>query len=168
MALKGFGFGKFFQRDEEMTSQTDGNEEAQPTAAEHLRANPGTKILIVDDSRTIHAILARQLIQYGYDILSAYDGEAGVALAKEHHPALILMDVVMPGMNGFQATREIRKDPDPAISAIPVLIMSGNAQPTEEFWSTKIKANGFISKPFNDAELFSYMERLLYPSVSEG
>jgi len=168
MALKGFGFGKFFQRNEEASSQEDGIEGAGPASAEHLRANPGTKVLIVDDSRTIHAILARQLIQYGYDILSAYDGESGVALAREHHPALILMDVVMPGMNGFQATREIRRDSDPAVSSIPVLIMSGNAQPTEEFWSTKIKANGFITKPFNNDELFSYMERLLYPSASDA
>jgi twitching motility two-component system response regulator PilH len=78
------------------------------------------------------------------------------------------MDVVMPGLNGFHATREIRKDPDPAVAAIPVVIMSGNAQPTEEFWSVKIKANGFIAKPFNEDDLFSRIERLLFPNASEA
>jgi len=169
MALKGFGFGRFFQRNEDaQVIHDEGDAAVETPKKERLRPNPGTTVLIVDDSRTIHAILAKQLIHHGYDILSAYDGESGVTLAKEQQPALILMDVVMPGMNGFQATREIRRDTNPQVSNIPVLIMSGNAQPAEEFWSTKIKANGFLSKPFNDDELFSYMERLLFPNASEA
>jgi len=166
MAMKGFGFGRLFQRNTVAEVPTDGESVEPPVEQAHLRPNPGTTVLIVDDSRTIQAVLGRLLSRQGYEILSAYDGESAVALAREHYPSLILMDVVMPGMNGFQATREIRKDHDPKLAATPVLIMSGNAQPTEEFWSVKIKANGFLAKPFDDDELFSYIERLLYPNAT--
>jgi len=169
MALKGFGLGRLFQRDTvDEEAPEEGRAVDQDMASERLKPNPGTRVLIADDSKTIQLILGRLLVRQGYEVLSAYDGEAAVAAAREHRPSLILMDVVMPGMNGFQATREIRKDPDPAIAATPVLIMSGNAQPTEEFWSAKIKANGFLSKPFDDDDLFMHIERLLYPNVTTG
>lgn len=168
MALKGFGIGRLFQRNTVAEVPVDGGGVEDSAEQGRLRPNPGTTVLIVDDSKTIQLVLGRLLSRQGYEILSAYDGESAVTLTREHHPALILMDVVMPGMNGFQATREIRKDPDPEVSAIPVLIMSGNAQPTEAFWSAKIKANGFLPKPFDDDELFANMERLLYPNVTTG
>jgi twitching motility two-component system response regulator PilH len=168
MALKGFGLGRLFQRNTVVEVPAHGGEVESSAEQGRLRPNPGTTVLIVDDSKTIQLVLGRLLSRQGYEILSAYDGESAVTLTREHHPALILMDVVMPGMNGFQATREIRKDPDPKVSAIPVLIMSGNAQPTEAFWSAKIKASGFLPKPFDDDELFAYIERLLYPNVSTG
>jgi twitching motility two-component system response regulator PilH len=168
MALKGFGFGRLFQRSDSDTehSPSDGEEGASSDPLDHLPPAQGTKILIADDSRTIQMVLGRMLGKQGYTTVAAFDGESAVTMAKEHRPSLILMDVVMPGMNGFQATREIRKDTDPVVAAIPVLIMSGNAQPSEELWSTKIKANGFLAKPFDDNELLSYIERLLYPALS--
>ena len=172
--MKGFDIARFFQRnpvqarepeppsnDVELTDNTN-----SVAAGGRLRPNPGTTVLVVDDSKTIQVVLTRMLSQYGYQTLSAYDGERAVALTREHKPALVLMDVVMPGMNGFQATREIRKDLDPQISSIPVIIMSGNAQPTEEFWSIKIKANGFIAKPFSDEDLLDRIEGQLF-KVSE-
>jgi len=168
MAMKGFGFGRLFQRNAETEEAAGERNEVveQDITSERLKPNPGTMILIADDSKTIQLVLSRQLTRQGYEILSAYDGESAVALTREHRPSLVLMDVVMPGMNGFQATREIRKDSDPAIASIPVLIMSGNAQPTEEFWSAKIKANGFLSKPFDDDVLFAHIEQLLYPTAT--
>ena len=162
-----FGFSKFFQRSGQDAQSGQEVEETAAPATSRLKPNPGTAVLIVDDSKTIHLVLTRLLTRHGYESLSAYDGESAIELAKQHKPALILMDVVMPGLNGFQATREIRKDPDPQVSTIPVIIMSGNAQPTEEFWSVKIKANGFIAKPFSDEELFSRLERLIYPNASD-
>jgi twitching motility two-component system response regulator PilH len=121
--------------------------------------------MVVDDSKTIQVVLTRLLGRHGYETLSAYDGESAVSLARQHKPALVLMDVVMPGLNGFQATRELRRDNDPQVANMPVIIMSGNAQPTEEFWSRKIKANGFMSKPFSDDDLFSRIEKLLFTQV---
>ncbi len=164
--MKGFGLGRFFQRKDTAEAAASGEAEQPGGMADHLLPAQGTTVLIVDDSRTIQVVLGRLLSKQGYTTISAFDGESAVSMAKEHKPSLILMDVVMPGMNGYQATREIRKEPDPAVAAIPVLIMSGNAQPSEALWSTKIKANGFLAKPFDDTELLSYIERLLYPNLS--
>ena len=160
--MKHFGFGRFFQRNSQ-EGAAEGEELSQAaTPATRLKPNPGTTIMVVDDSKTIQLVLTRLLTRHGYETLSAYDGDSAVSLAREHKPSLVLMDVVMPGLNGFHATREIRKDADPQVASTPVIIMSGNAQPTEEFWSVKIKANGFIAKPFSDDELFERIERLLF------
>jgi twitching motility two-component system response regulator PilH len=174
--MKSFDIGRFFQRnpvqakEDTPTSHNDGalrsnNIEVELSdvgGSQRRSPSPGTTILVVDDSKTIQVVLTRMLAEYGYQTLSAYDGQRAVDLTHEHKPALVLMDVVMPGMNGFQATREIRKDLDPEISSIPVIIMSGNAQPTEEFWSIKIKANGFIAKPFSDEDLLGLIEGQLF------
>lgn len=154
-----FDFGRIFQRHKEPAAR---EAEKGGTVAQRTTPEAGTRVLIVDDSKTIHVLLTRQLTGLGYACLSAYDGESAIEMARQHKPALILMDVVMPILNGFQATREIRKDADPAVANIPVIIMSGNAQPTEELWSLKIKANAFLAKPFADEELYSLMESLLY------
>lgn len=160
--MKHFGFGRFFQRNAKGGAAEE--QEVPPAAApaSRLKPNPGTTIMVVDDSKTIQVVLTRLLSRHGYETLSAYDGDSAVELAREHKPSLVLMDVVMPGLNGFHATREIRKDTDQQVANTPVIIMSGNAQPTEEFWSVKIKANGFIAKPFSDDELFERIERLLF------
>ena len=163
--MKRFGFGRFFQRGTDQEAQAPREVEESTTntvGTVRLKPNPGTTILVVDDSKTIQVVLTRLLGRHGYETLSAYDGDSAVELTRQHRPALILMDVVMPGLNGFQATREIRKNDDPLIANTPVIIMSGNAQPTEEFWSVKIKANGFMSKPFSDDDLFSRIEKLLF------
>jgi twitching motility two-component system response regulator PilH len=169
MAIKGFGITRLFGRGEEGDNESQPEAEERPPAQpERLKPNPGTQILIVDDSKTIHVMLSKILHKVGYETLSAYDGETGLELVETHHPALVLMDVVMPGISGFQATRAIRKHADPQIAAMPVLIISGNAQPTEEYWSGKIGANGFLAKPFDNNELFARIESLLYPHAQDA
>jgi twitching motility two-component system response regulator PilH len=170
MALKGFGFGRLFQRDDVEGEQSVSPEERMRSDEyrDYLPPAQGTTVLIADDSRTIQTVVGKILTRHGYTTLAAFDGESAVTMAREHKPTVILMDVVMPGMNGFQATREIRKDEDPLVASIPVLIMSGNAQPSEELWSVKIKANGFLAKPFDDSELLRYLEHLLYPNLSSA
>ena len=120
----------------------------------------GSKILIVDDSRTVRAVLKKMLRQGGYEILEAEDGQAAVDAAKQHKPALIIMDVVMPVMTGYQATRKLRKDPE--TNHIPIVIMSGNKEAIEEFWVIRIGANDFMVKPFSRFEVYRRIERILY------
>ncbi len=168
MEIKRFGINRLFGRSEEEGDSLPEAVDRPPAQPERLKPNPGTQILIVDDSKTIHVMLSKILHKVGYDTLSAYDGETGLELVETHHPALVLMDVVMPGISGFQATRSIRKNVDPDIAAMPVLIISGNAQPTEEYWSEKIGANGFLAKPFDNNELFDRIEALLYPNAQES
>ena len=168
MAIKRFGLNRLFGGGGEESTDPQPVIEQPPAQPERLKPNPGTQILIVDDSKTIHVMLSKILHKVGYETLSAYDGETGLELIATHHPALVLMDVVMPGMSGFQATRAIRKHADPEIAAMPVLIISGNAQPTEEYWSEKIGANGFLAKPFDNNDLFDHIEALLYPTAQES
>ncbi|MGD8927037.1 MAG: response regulator, partial [Thioalkalispiraceae bacterium] len=119
------------------------------------------KVLVVDDSRTVVHGLRAVLEQDGYYVMEAYDGMTAIELAKAHQPDIILMDVIMPGLNGFQATRKIRKDP--ATHSIPIIIISATEQPTEQFWLTKLGANDFLGKPIIRGDLFTKVESQLYP-----
>ena len=119
-------------------------------------------ILIVDDSRTVVHMLKSALTQAGYSTLAAADGERGIQLARSHRPDLILMDVIMPGINGFQATRLLRKD---AITRdIPIIIISGSEQATEKVWVMRLGANDFIPKPIERGSLFMKVEQILRES----
>lgn len=131
---------------------------------ERVKLPDNAKILIVDDSRTAIAVLKKTLAPTGYDIISAENGEEGIEMAKQHKPDLILMDVIMPGLNGFQATRILRKEA--STKDIPIIIISGNEQATEKFWGLRVGANGFLPKPVNRKELFHLMrEHLLKAEV---
>ncbi len=128
---------------------------------ERTPKNRVIKILVVDDSRTVVHGLRSVLEQDGYHVMEAYDGMTAIELAKAHKPDLILMDVIMPGLNGFQATRKIRKDP--STHTIPIIIISATEQPTEQFWLTKLGANDFLGKPIIRGDLFNKVESHLYP-----
>jgi len=130
-------------------------------AKQRLPKDRVIKVLVVDDSRTVVHGLRGVLEQDGYHVMEAYDGMTAIELAKAHQPDLILMDVIMPGLNGFQATRKIRKDP--TTHSIPIIIISATEQPTEQFWLTKLGANDFLGKPIIRADLFSKVESQLYP-----
>jgi twitching motility two-component system response regulator PilH len=119
----------------------------------------GTQILIIDDSTTVVTMLRRMLEQNGYEPLEAFDAESGIQLAKEHLPRLIFLDIVLPGMNGFAALRTLRRDP--LTAEIPVIMMSGNEQATEQFWAQKIGADDFMKKPFSRPEVFARVDKLV-------
>ena len=90
------------------------------------------KILIVDDSPTELHVLTKILRQGGHEALTASDGESGIAAAQTQAPDAILMDVVMPGINGFQATRKLSRDPK--TQHIPVLMVTTKDQETDRGW----------------------------------
>ncbi len=119
----------------------------------------GTQILVIDDSTTVVTMLRRMLEQNGYEPLEAFDAESGIQLAKEHLPRVIFLDIVLPGMNGFAALRTLRRDP--LTADIPIIMMSGNEQATEEFWAQKIGADDFMKKPFSRPEVFARIEKLM-------
>jgi Leucine-rich repeat (LRR) protein len=125
------------------------------------RVNPpdGTKVLVVDDSPTIVTMISRMLEQNDFIILEASDGARGVEIAHNEIPDIIFLDIVMPGMTGFQALRALRRDP--TTKHIPIVMISGNEQATEQFYLQRIGANDFMKKPFSRAEVFSRIERLL-------
>jgi twitching motility two-component system response regulator PilH len=122
-------------------------------------ARTGTRVLLVDDSPTIVALLRKLLRQNGYDTLEAGDAETGIELARNEQPDLIFLDIVLPGMNGFSALRALRRDP--LTKAIPIIMISGNVAATEQFYVQRIGADDFMKKPFSRAEVFSRIEMLL-------
>jgi len=124
-----------------------------------MNAREGTRVLIVDDSATIVALLRKFLQQSGYATLEAGDAEQGIELARAERPDLVFLDIVLPNMNGFQALRILRRDP--VTKDIPIIMISGNEQATEQFYAQRIGADGFMKKPFSRAEVFVRIERLL-------
>lgn len=128
------------------------NNDTDRRTEDRVKLPDNATILIIDDSRTAIAVLSKILEPTGYNIISALDGESGIEMAKQHQPDLILMDVIMPGLNGFQATRILRKEEQ--TQNIPIIIISGNEQATEKFWGLRVGANGFLPKPVDRAELF--------------
>jgi DNA-binding response OmpR family regulator len=124
-----------------------------------INARNGTHVLIIDDSPTIVALLKRMLEQSGYVALEAGDAEAGVALVLSQVPDLIFLDIVLPGMNGFEALRRLRRDP--ISKTIPIIMISGNELATEQFYAQRIGADDFMKKPFSRSEVFARIERLL-------
>lgn len=134
---------------------------AERRAKQRRPKNRVIKILVVDDSRTVVHALRTVLEQDGYHVMEAYDGMTAIELARAHQPDIILMDVIMPGLNGFQATRKIRKDP--STRSIPIIIISATEQPTEQFWLSKLGANDFLGKPIIRGDLFTKLESQLYP-----
>lgn len=111
------------------------------------------KILVVDDSATERHVIGEILKPHGYEVIFAEDGETGVTLAKTHKPDMILMDVVMPGLNGFQATRAISKDPE--TENIPIILCTTKDQETDKVWGLRQGAKDYIVKPITSADLLS-------------
>lgn len=116
-------------------------------------------ILIADDSPTEVYVLKKILEKHNHQVLIAEDGEQAMELAQTKRPALILMDVVMPKLNGFQATRRLSKDPE--TSSIPVIIVSSKNQETDRLWGLRQGAKGYLSKPVDEAQLIQEMNILL-------
>ena len=116
-------------------------------------------MLVIDDSPTIVALLKRMLQQNQYEVLEAFDAESGIEIARREVPDLIFLDIVLPGMDGFNALRTLRRDP--ATRDVPIIMISGNAQATEQFYVQRIGADDFMKKPFSRAEVFSRIEPLL-------
>lgn len=116
-------------------------------------------ILIVDDSATMMEGHKRILEKQGHTVFSAENGEEGVERALELLPDLILMDVVMPKMNGFQATRKITKTE--ATKHIPVVIVTSKDQETDIMWGKRQGASDYLIKPADETQLKNTVERLL-------
>ena len=117
------------------------------------------KILIVDDSPTELHVLSKILKQGGHDTITAADGEAGILAAHQQSPDAILMDVVMPGINGFQATRKLSRDP--VTQHIPVLMVTTKDQETDKEWGMRQGAKGYLVKPVDGRELLQKLGELL-------
>ena len=119
---------------------------------------PVKRVLIVDDSPTERFFLTDVLRKQGYEVITAESGEQGVAVAKQEKPDLILMDVVMPGLNGFQATRQLSRNPE--TQSIPVIMCTTKGQETDRVWGMRQGAIDYLVKPVVAEELIAKVKAL--------
>ena len=120
------------------------------------------KILIVDDSPSQLLGIQRIVEKLGHESITAEDGAAGVEVAKRELPDMVLMDVVMPNLNGFQATRSITREP--TTKHIPVILVTTKDQDTDRMWGLRQGAKAYLTKPFSEDELAEVIERIFNTS----
>ena len=121
-------------------------------------------VMIVDDSPTEVHVMRTALEKSGFETIAASDGSECLKLARQMRPDLILMDVVMPGVNGFQATRDLARDP--ATKSIPVVMISTKSQETDKIWGMRQGAVDFLVKPVSGAALVAKAREVLARSES--
>jgi twitching motility two-component system response regulator PilH len=119
---------------------------------------PIKKILIIDDSPTERHIMTQLLLGGGYEVSTAESGDEGIARAKQVIPDLVIMDVVMPGTNGFQATRALSRDE--ATKNIPVIICTTKNQETDKLWGMRQGAQDYVTKPVDGPALLAKIAAL--------
>ena len=111
------------------------------------------KILIVDDSRTELYFLSDLLNKNGYVVRTAEHGEQALAAIAQERPDLVLMDIVMPGLNGFQLTRQITRNP--AYRELPIIVCTSKSQETDKLWAMRQGARDYVTKPVDPHDLLS-------------
>lgn len=109
------------------------------------------RVLIVDDSPTEKLAIYSMLKKYGHNFLFADDGESAIATAREKKPDIILMDIIMPELNGYQATRKLMQDKETA--HIPVIMVTSKTQESDRFWGLRQGACAYVCKPATEEEL---------------
>ncbi|MGE5152621.1 MAG: response regulator [Bdellovibrio bacteriovorus] len=139
---------RFFQKDD-----------ANPEAPVGGRSGTPATVLVVDDSPTETRIFVNALVKAGFRVETASNGEQGVEMARRLRPDLILMDVIMPVLNGFQATRMLHRDETTA--AIPVIMVTTKDQQTDRTWGLRQGAVDYLVKPVDTAELIARIHGLL-------
>lgn len=117
------------------------------------------KVLVVDDSPTEAKFVQTMLEAQGYEVILAASGDKGIKMAKEEKPDVILMDVVMPNMSGFQATRKLTKDPE--TGRIPVIMLTTKSQVSDKAWAKRNGAADYLVKPPTKDELIQTINAVL-------
>lgn len=118
-------------------------------------------LLVIEDNELNRDMLARRLARRGYQVLTARDGLEGVHTAQAQHPDLVLMDLSLPAMDGWRATRELRADP--RTQAIPVVALTAHALPEDRARALEAGCNDFATKPIDLDTLLAKIEALLRP-----
>lgn len=117
-----------------------------------------TKILVCDDERHIVRLIQVNLERQGYEVVTAYDGKEGLEKVKSEKPNLVVLDVMMPYMDGFEVLKSLRKDPE--TESLPVIMLTAKAQDKDVFEGYHYGADMYLTKPFNPMELVTFVKRI--------
>jgi len=124
----------------------------------------GKKILVVDDEKHIVRLVQVNLERAGYEVITAYDGDEALKKVKEERPDLIVLDVMMPKMDGFEVMKHLKADP--TTRDIPVIMLTAKAQDTDVFKGWQSGVDCYLTKPFNPLELLGFIKRI-FESLEE-
>jgi DNA-binding response OmpR family regulator len=119
----------------------------------------GKRILIADDESGFVMTLRSRLEFEGFEVITALDGKEALEMVPAQQPDLILLDVMMPEVNGYQVCRTLKEDPE--TSAIPILMLTAKSQESDRFWGIEAGANAYITKPFDMDDLIAKIRYLL-------
>ena len=117
------------------------------------------RILVVEDQEDNRRIIRDLLTSVGYELIEATDGEAGVRLAEAERPDLILMDIQLPVLDGHEATRRIKQNPE--LAAIPIIVVTSYALSGDEAKAMAAGADGYVAKPFSPRQLLATIRKFL-------
>lgn len=117
------------------------------------------KVMVVDDSPTELKLMSEPFLSQGYDLVTAIDGEEALKKAESERPDLIVLDVVMPKLNGFNVCRQIKKSAD--LKNIKVILLTSKNQESDKFWGQKQGADAYMTKPFTGEDLLAAASRLM-------
>jgi two-component system alkaline phosphatase synthesis response regulator PhoP/two-component system response regulator VicR len=123
------------------------------------------KILVVDDERHIVRLVEINLQRAGYDVVTAYDGIEALEKVEQEKPEMLVLDVMMPRMDGFEVLAKLQSDP--ATSDIPVIMLTAKAQDADIFQGWQSGVSSYLTKPFNPRELITFVERI-FQSLDDG
>jgi two-component system cell cycle response regulator DivK len=119
------------------------------------------RILVVEDNEDNRRIVRDLFTSAGYELLEAVTGEDGVALARRERPDLVLMDIQLPGFDGYEATRRIKADP--GLAGVPVVVVTSYALSGDDVKAMAAGADGYVSKPFSPRALLAKVREFLPP-----
>ena len=117
------------------------------------------KILLVDDEPDIRLTVSKRLMNKGYRVTEAENGKIALDIIEKQVPDLVILDVMMPELNGYQVCRKLRERPE--TKELPVLMLTAKDQTTDRFWAEEVGVTEYITKPFEDEELLAAVQRLL-------
>ena len=116
-------------------------------------------ILLVEDSPTVRYIVAKSLTSQGHEVITAGDGEEAVRMAQSKLPSLVILDVILPKLNGFQVCRVLKSSASTA--NIPVIMLTAKAKDTDRKWGIEQGADAYLIKPFKDQALFDVVNKFM-------
>lgn len=137
----------------------------ESTVNDSPRTHP-PRVLVVEDNSDMREFLARVLSRQGYEFLEAADGEVGLHVARTQRPDLILMDISLPALDGFEATRQIKQDP--AMAHIPIIAVTAHARPADEQRALEAGCDGYLSKPYSLREFLGVVAQILGQAGPQG
>ncbi|MER3414183.1 MAG: two-component system response regulator [Armatimonadota bacterium] len=125
-----------------------------------------TRILVCDDERSIVRLIQVNLERQGWEVIPAYDGKEGLEKILKEKPDVVVLDVMMPYMDGFEVLKNLRREPD--TQNIPVVMLTAKAQDKDVFEGYHYGADVYLTKPFNPMELVTFIRRILQSGGEDG